>query len=87
MENGKPAREEMVPSGDEGQAGVGLGGAAALDDHGICLWNLENGTLIARQGGVPGKVLQVSFSPDGRRAVYACGDGAVRIWDLEKSGP
>src|SRR5262249_41137740 len=66
----------------EGQFGSGAGQGGSGADHGVCLWDLVTGRRIHRLNGVPGKVLQVSLSPDGRRAVFACQDQSVRLWEL-----
>ncbi|HEV3146159.1 MAG TPA: serine/threonine-protein kinase [Gemmataceae bacterium] len=55
---------------------------ATGNDHGICIWELESGRLIRRLGGIQGKVLELTLSPDGKRVLFACQDKCARQWDL-----
>jgi hypothetical protein len=58
---------------------------AAGDADGIvCLWNLDDGKLIARCEG-NGVVYSVAFSPDGTRLLSGDKNGTIRLWD-GKSG-
>jgi WD40 repeat protein len=52
------------------------------NDQGLCVWDLETGRMVRRLGGIQGKVLELTLSPDGKRVLFACGDKCVRIWDL-----
>jgi WD40 repeat protein len=54
------------------------------NDQGICIWDLESGRLVRRLGGIPGKILELTLSPDGKRVLVACQDKCARIWDLPK---
>jgi serine/threonine protein kinase len=55
---------------------------ATGNDHGVCLWDLDTGNLVERAGGIKGKVLELALSSDGRRALLACQDGNIRVWNL-----
>ncbi|MDQ7903673.1 WD40 repeat domain-containing protein [Phytohabitans sp. ZYX-F-186] len=45
-------------------------------------WDLRTGELVGTWSGHRGWVHGISASRDGRLASSACGDGAVRLWDL-----
>jgi hypothetical protein len=49
-------------------------------DQGIRIWELETGTLVDRIGGLPGKVLEARFTPDGKSILSAGSDNLVRVW-------
>jgi len=46
------------------------------------LWDLETGDEI-RSFAYNGSIWDVAFSPDGKTALCACGDGRVRHWELD----
>jgi WD40 repeat protein len=52
------------------------------NDQGICIWDLQTGRLVRRLGGIQGKVLELTLSPDGKQILFACQDKCVRLWDL-----
>jgi WD40 repeat protein/serine/threonine protein kinase len=86
--DGRPYYVESVAFTADGRYGLTSEGMAPGNnrprnaDRGIRLWDLESGRQVYSQGGVPDKVLQTIFSPDGRYALSACGDRYVRLWDL-----
>jgi hypothetical protein len=49
----------------------------------VRLWNAETGKQLKRLEGHSAPVLDVVFSPDGKRALGGCADRTVRLWDLE----
>jgi RNA polymerase sigma factor (sigma-70 family) len=71
--------------------GAGAKELAAIDETGVCLWNLEKKKVLADLdiGGYRGGDQPVSFessavtcSADGRRAAAGNPDGKVKLWDL-----
>ena len=60
--------------------------AAGGNDHTIGLWSLADGSYETPRSGHRGEVLQLAFSPDGKRLVSASyGDQRAIVWDLEES--
>ncbi|MHC4731676.1 MAG: HEAT repeat domain-containing protein, partial [Planctomycetota bacterium] len=55
--------------------------AGAGYDRTARLWGAANGEALRRFEGHTGPVLEVAFSPDGRRVLTGSLDQAVRIWD------
>src|SRR4029077_158725 len=65
--------------------GVGSGRgppASAGQDRVIRIWDVPRGAEIARLTGHGASVVDVAWSPDGRRLASAGMDRAVRIWDV-----
>ena len=66
-------------------------GLTAGDDGVVRLWDLQSGKLVHRfEGHDPGsKIVGLSVSDDGQRAVSAGWDRTARLWDLHelKAGP
>ena len=54
----------------------------AADDAKVCIWNLEDGSLVRRLVGHDKLVFSVCVSPDGVHVVTASDDGTARIWRL-----
>jgi WD40 repeat protein/serine/threonine protein kinase len=53
------------------------------DESGVCFWDVEKQEE-SRHWPQASIVYSVSCSADGRTLAAACGDGNVRLWDLEK---
>jgi hypothetical protein len=49
----------------------------------VCLWEIESGTEIHRLDGEEDAITSVSFSPDGKQALFGSFRGAVVLWDVE----
>ena len=59
--------------------------AAGGNDHAIGLWSLADGSYHTPQSGHRGEVLDLAFSPDGRRLMSASyGDQRAIVWDLDE---
>jgi WD40 repeat protein len=50
----------------------------------VCLWEVESGKELRRIEAQSWAFTSVAFSPDGRRALFGCYDGTVRLWDIEQ---
>ena len=59
------------------------GWLAAGIDRVIHLWEVETGRPVGSFHGHTSTVLDVAFSPDGRRLVSGSMDGTARLWDVE----
>eukprot|EP00808_Paulinella_micropora_P017876 g67566.t1 len=55
--------------------------ASAGKDRNICIWNLEQRTLVKRLEGHHGSILRISLH--GNRLASRDNRGAVKLWDLE----
>jgi WD40 repeat protein len=59
--------------------------SAGLYDHTITVWDMESRKPIKALKGHTGRIVSVSFTPDGRFALSAAHDATVRLWDLENA--
>jgi WD40 repeat protein/serine/threonine protein kinase/tetratricopeptide (TPR) repeat protein len=59
----------------------GLRLAAADDQGGVTIWDLEQAQVLHRLRGHAGSARDVSFSPDGTRFVSVGADRRVKLWD------
>ena len=51
------------------------------------VWDARTGESLAALKGTRGRVLSVSWSPDGGRLASGGEDGTVRVWDARASEP
>ena len=70
------------PDGSLLLIGTGTYGAEDIDTGQIILWDVETQQEIYRLSEHPHAVYGVEFSPDGRTAVAAGGDGVLILWDV-----
>jgi serine/threonine protein kinase len=55
-------------------------------DRTVRVWDLSTGQLISRIAlAISGEIDNVAISPDGHRALLCCGDGQLRMWDLQRN--
>jgi len=52
-------------------------------DGNICLWNLDDFSLIKTFKAYTGWIYSIVFSHDGKMLAVGCSDGTIRIWDTE----
>jgi WD40 repeat protein/Flp pilus assembly protein TadD len=74
FEQGGPLRQ--VSFSDDGQL------AATCGDKTARVWSIAKREAVSPPLLHPDAVSQVSVAPDGRRAVTACADRMVRVWDV-----
>ncbi|KAF8676550.1 WD domain, G-beta repeat [Rhizoctonia solani] len=57
----------------------------SINDDTPQMWNVGDGTLTPTDliGGHTHKIHSATFSPDSERVAFGCGDGRIRIWDLQ----
>ena len=66
-----------------GDAGREAGGLRVGRTTALKVWDLERGEELRTLEGHTGWVDGVAVTPDGRRAVSACDDRTLKVWDLE----
>jgi len=61
--------------------------AAASQDSGVWVWDVDRRSTIAKLTGLESSVQEIAFSPDG--SLMSCGmrDGKVRIWRIPECTP
>jgi WD40 repeat protein len=57
------------------------------NDKFAILWDLKTGKEIRRFTGHDGRIRQVAFLPDGKRALTGAEDGTIRLWDVNCTTP
>ena len=60
--------------------------ASASRDRSLCLWKVENGTLLHRLLGHLHWTMSSTFSQDGKTLVSADQNGVVKIWNVSTGG-
>ncbi|KAF9066616.1 ribosome biogenesis protein Sqt1 [Rhodocollybia butyracea] len=60
---------------------------AGSNDSTLWLWQLPSGNIMQVFAGHTGPVQCGAFTPDGKRIVSACGDGALILWDPRSPAP
>jgi WD40 repeat protein len=51
-------------------------------DHRVCVWNVDNGTLVKEFKDLPTPVYATAITPDGKMAAAAGLQGVICIWDV-----
>ncbi|MCB0100084.1 MAG: WD40 repeat domain-containing protein, partial [Caldilineaceae bacterium] len=54
---------------------------SSSSDHSVCLWDIEEGTLLYRIDAHKGYVHFVTFSPTGQHFISSSIDGIAQLWD------
>jgi WD40 repeat protein len=79
----EPLGEEVgVVYSDFSQDATKLAGSGGQAKR-VCIWNTADGKLLRRLPEHPEAVGEVRFSPYGKTLASGCGDGTVRLWDVE----
>lgn len=55
----------------------------AFGDTGIRIWETATGKFLKCLNGSPSRVVEIAFSPDGRRLASGSIDGTALVWDVE----
>jgi WD40 repeat protein len=82
MTTATPDSGDWVTATDLSPDGRWLAAASRDGDIGIYLTGTSNNRPVYELVGHQGGVLDVQFSPDGRRVVTAAADGTARLWQL-----
>lgn len=83
---GHPSGVNCVAIAPDGQTAVSGSGSRWEKGTVLKIWDLGVGQEIASIEGPFNGFKAVAITLDGRHAVTGCGDGTVRIWDLEQGG-
>jgi WD40 repeat protein len=79
-------REESVVSGPVRQVAYHPNGefiASASRDQTLILWDAQSGEPVHRLRGHGGDVVNLAFSPNGKRLVSVCyNDRSLKLWDI-----
>ncbi len=79
LQSGHTARVKTLAFSPDGRWIASGGGGP---DGTIRIWDVEKGNEVMTLPPEPPSVMDISFSPDGRRLASGRSDGTVRIWDM-----